>query len=295
MMDAAKYCEDKTRGAGSSFFYAFLFLPEDQRRAMMALYAFCREVDDIADRVSERDVALRKLDFWREEIHLAYAHKARHPVGKELSWANARFNLPEELFHEILDGMTMDVMQTPICSPAMLELYCYRVAGVVGLLSIDVFGYRNRQSRRFAIALGNALQLTNILRDLAVDARMGRFYLPEEERVQYGVSEQDLRDGVLHAGLQALLNRYGAMAQERYEEALRLLPEEDRPNLRPCLVMGAIYHAHLTRLQRVGFDVWQKPVQLAPLHKMWIAWRTWSQEKKAQRKGLAPQLFSTAR
>jgi len=175
-MNPEQYCRDKTRGSGSSFFYAFLFLPEDQRRAIMALYAFCREVDDIADEIKKQEVALPKLAFWREEVGRAFAGKAQHPVGKELHWAKTHFPIDEELLVEVLDGMLMDVMRKPILKASDLSLYAYRVAGVVGLLSIEIFGYSNRKARHFATSLGEALQLTNILRDVAEDARIWRNY-----------------------------------------------------------------------------------------------------------------------
>jgi len=193
-MTPEQYCEDKTRGAGSSFFYAFIFLPEEQRRAMMALYAFCREVDDVADEVHEQDVAMQKLQFWSDEIDRTFAGKPRHPVGKELDWARQHFHLTKKLFMEVVNGMGMDAAHVPMIKPADLTLYCYRVAGVVGLLSIEVFGYRSRRAREFATTLGEAFQLTNILRDVKEDADRGRIYIPEEDRIRFGVTDQDFRE-----------------------------------------------------------------------------------------------------
>ncbi|MFQ5581746.1 MAG: presqualene diphosphate synthase HpnD [Mariprofundaceae bacterium] len=284
-MTPARYCEDKTRGSGSSFFYAFLFLPEEQRRAIMALYAFCREVDDIADEVSEQDIATQKLSFWRQEIGRAFNGTPQHPIGKELDWARRNFQFSEELFAEIIDGMLMDVTRQPMLKPADLSLYCYRVAGVVGLLSIEIFGYTSRKSRDFATHLGEALQLTNILRDLAEDAKTGRIYIPQEDRIRFQVSDQDFRDGTLHEGMQLLLHHYSDKAEEAYRKATETLPEEDREHLRPSILMGAIYHAHLKRLQSIGYDVWQQPVRLLPVYKIWLAWRTWRYEKKACKSG----------
>lgn len=288
-MNPARYCEKKTRGSGSSFFYAFLFLPEDQRRAIMALYAFCREVDDIADEVSEQDVAVRKLAFWREEIGRVFddAHGVpQHPIGRELAWARRHFNFSEELFAEIIDGMLMDITRQPLLKPADLSLYCYRVAGVVGLLSIEIFGCASRRSHDFATHLGEALQLTNILRDVAEDARAGRIYIPQQDRIRFRVSDQDFRDGTLHDGMRSLLGHYGDKAEEAYRRAVEILPDEDRPQLRPSIVMGAIYHAHLKRIRNVGYDVWRQPVRLLPIYKIWLAWRTWRYEKKACKSGL---------
>jgi len=289
-MNPEQYCRDKTRGSGSSFFYAFLFLPEDQRRAMMALYAFCREVDDIADEIKEQEVALPKLAFWREEISRAFAGKPRHPVGRELHWTKTHFSIDEELLIEILDGMLMDVMRKPILKASDLSLYIYRVAGVVGLLSIEVFGYSNRKARHFATSLGEALQLTNILRDLADDARIGRIYLPQEKRIQYRVPDQAFKDGDVNEGMQQLLNDYTDQAEQAYRQALASLPDEDRQSLRPSIVMGAIYYAYLKQLRQIHGDVWQHPVHMLPLKKIWIAWRAWRYEAKAVKKGLPLKL-----
>jgi phytoene synthase len=279
-MNPQTYCENKTRGAGSSFFYAFIFLPEQKRRAMMALYAFCREVDDIADEISDENVALHKLAFWREEIERVFMGQARHPVGRELDWARQHFAFNEELFAEIIDGMRMDVAHQPIVTPADLALYCYRVAGVVGLLSIEVFGYTNRHASDFAVHLGKALQLTNILRDVQEDAARGRIYLPQQDRLRHKVGDEDFITGDMQA-LTPLLKQYADEAEHEYRQALSTLPSEDRASLRPALLMAAIYHAHLQRIVAAGYDVWHQPVRLSPLHKIWIAWRAWRHEKRA--------------
>ncbi|HKI60820.1 MAG TPA: presqualene diphosphate synthase HpnD [Mariprofundaceae bacterium] len=280
-MTPQQYCLDKTRGSGSSFFYAFLFLPEEKRRAMMALYAFCREVDDIADEVSEQQVALTKLGFWREELGRIFQDKPRHPVGKELNWARKLFPIDEELLLEIIDGMLMDIQHLPILKSSDLSLYAYRVAGAVGLLSIEIFGYTDRSSRNFATSLGEALQLTNILRDVSLDARLGRIYLPQDDRIRHKISDQAIKDGDMSGSLPTLLSEYGDKAEAAYQRALEALPDTDRESLRPSLVMAAIYHAYLKELKAVHFDVWKHPVRILPIHKMWIAWRAWRYEKKA--------------
>jgi len=285
-MKPAKYCEEKARGAGSSFFYAFLFLPEEKRRAMMALYAFCREVDDIADEVSDRSVATRKLAFWGEEISRVYTDQPRHPVGKELNWARQRFHLSEELFVEILDGMLMDVNHKPYLKASDLALYCHRVAGVVGLLTIEIFGHTSRKAGDFAIALGEALQLTNILRDLREDAARGRIYIPQEDRIRFSVADQDFTDGAMSEGMCKLLAFYVDKVDKLYAKAIDLLPAEDRVSLRPSLLMGAIYFAHFQRIRDAGDQLWTSPPRLLPIQKIWIAWRTWRYEKRAARKNL---------
>lgn len=289
-MTPEQYCRDKTRGSGSSFFYAFLFLPEDQRRAIMALYAFCREVDDIADEVKEQEVALSKLAFWREELSRTFAGQPQHPVGKELHWTKNHFPIDEELLVEVLDGMLMDVNRQPMLKTADLSLYAYRVAGVVGLLSIEIFGYKNRKARNFATSLGEALQLTNILRDVAEDAKNGRIYLPQEERIHYQVADQAFKNGDLNEGMQKLLQSYGEKAEVAYQQAFAALPDEDRESLRPSIVMATIYHAYLQRLKAVNYDVWRHPVHILPLNKIWTAWRTWRYETRACKKKLPLRL-----
>lgn len=280
-MTPEQYCEAKTRGSGSSFFYAFLFLKEDQRRAMMALYAFCREVDDVADEISDQSVARQKIQFWREELHAAFNNTPQHPVGKELRWAKEHFSLDEELFVEILDGMLMDISGKPMVKASDLTLYCYRVAGAVGLLSIEIFGYQSRHARDFATSLGEALQLTNILRDLKSDAEIGRIYLPQDERIRFKVADQDFKDGRMSEGMQALLQYYGEKAETAYQQALEKLPAEDRQSLRPSLLMASIYYAQFRRLKASEFDSWHHSARITPLRKIWIAWRAWRYEKKA--------------
>ena len=186
--------------------------------------------------------------------------------------------------------MLMDVQRQPILRGSDLSLYTYRVAGVVGLLSIEIFGYSNRNSRKFAASLGEALQLTNILRDVAEDVQLGRIYLPQEDRIRYGVTDQAFKDGDMSEGLPKLLAEYGDKAESAYQLALEQLPAEDRESLRPSLVMAAIYHAYLKRLQAVRFDVWQQPIHILPIRKIWIAWRAWRYEKKAARKQLPLRL-----
>jgi len=247
---------------------------------MMALYAFCREVDDIADEIKDREVAHTKLAFWQQQIAQVFDSNAsaNHPVGEELQWVRANFPIEQDLFHELILGMLHDIDGKPIASDDDLKKYCHRVAGVVGLLTITIFGYSNPQSRAFATALGHALQLTNMLRDVAEDATNGRIYLPQQARIRFHVADQDFIDGNLSQGMQALLNHYGNEAEESYQHALSLLPAEDRGSLKASLAMGAIYYHYLLRLKKVHFDVWNHPVSMSPLRKIWVAWRVWRRE-----------------
>jgi len=294
-MSPEKYCEDKTRGAGSSFFYAFLFLSPEKRRAMMALYAFCREVDDIADEIKEKEVAIRKLVFWQEEVDRVFEGVARHPVGIELMWTLEHYAIEKIMLTEMIEGMLMDVSGKPMVTDEDLDLYCYRVAGVVGLMSIAVFGFTKEASKDFALKMGNALQLTNILRDVYEDTKIERIYLPQQIRAKFKVTDQDIRQGFgdnaqANANLKALLQHYFDKAEQYYTDALAALPAEDRKSLTPSLMMGAIYYAHLAKLQQVDFDVWQHPARLTPLKKIWVAWKAYRYEKKAVKKALPLRL-----
>lgn len=294
-MSPEKYCEDKTRGAGSSFFYAFLFLSPEKRRAMMALYAFCREVDDIADEIKEKEVAIRKLVFWQEEVERVFSGVARHPVGIELMWTIEHYPIEKTMLTEMIEGMLMDVSGKPMVTDEDLDLYCYRVAGVVGLMSIAVFGFTQEASKDFALKMGNALQLTNILRDVYEDTKIERIYLPQQTRAKFKVTDQDIRQGFgdnaqANANLKDLLQHYFGKAEQCYADALAALPAEDRKSLTPSLMMGAIYYAHLAKLQKVDFDVWQHPARLTPLKKIWVAWKAYRYEKKAAKKALPLRL-----
>jgi phytoene synthase len=186
------YCQEKTARSGSSFYYSFLFLPQNQRRAITALYAFCREVDDVVDECQDPQIAATKLAWWRQELSGLYAGKPQHPVSQALQSACAEFHLPEEQLQEIIDGMEMDLQQTRYLDFKALSLYCYRVASVVGLLAAEIFGYQDRKTQKYAHDLGLAFQLTNIIRDVGEDARMGRIYLPIDELQRFGVPAADI-------------------------------------------------------------------------------------------------------
>ncbi len=273
-MDPQAYCQTKAASSGSSFYYAFRFLPEARRRAIIALYAFCREIDDSVDECSDLGVARTKLHWWRSEIERVFAHQPEHPVGKALAEQIDRYNLPKEYFLEIIDGMEMDLDQRRYQAYKDLGLYCYRVAGVVGLLSAEIFGYQNRQTLKYAVELGQAFQLTNILRDVGEDARRGRVYLPHEELQRFNVQEQDILSYQHTSHVQALLQSVLQRARAQYATAFSLLPDEDRHAQRAGLIMAAIYQATLDEIERDGLRVLERRISLTPLRKLWIAWRT---------------------
>lgn len=282
-MNPDDYCQRKAAASGSSFYYSFLFLPAEQRRAILALYAFCREADDVVDDCSDAGVARLKLQWWREEIGRAFQGTPQHPVTQALQPHLQRYNLPEEYFREILDGMEMDLNQQRYPDFSSLALYCYRAAGVVGLLAAEIFGYQDRGTLKYATELGTALQLTNILRDVHEDARRGRIYLPQDELRAAGVGEDDLLRGTGTPQLQQLFAQQATRARDYYARAEQLLPEVDRPAQRSGLIMAGIYRALLDEIEADGFRVLERRLALTPLRKLWIAWKIARREKRHAR------------
>ena len=279
-MTPDQYCQDKTLKSGSSFYFSFLFLPETQRRAMNALYAFCREVDDVVDECSDSGLARIKLQWWRDEVDRCFARQAQHPVGQALQALLDEFDLPREYFLEIIDGMEMDLDRHRYADFGELGLYCYRVAGVVGLLSTEVFGYEDRHTPRYATELGLAFQLTNILRDVREDARRDRIYLPLDELLRFGVSEHDILSGQENDNTRALFAFQAQRALEHYDAALDKLPAAERNRQRSALIMARIYRETLQRIIDEAYPVMRKRVSLPPWKKLWLAWRTARQEAR---------------
>lgn len=283
-MTPDEYCKDKTAKSGSSFYYSFLFLPELQRQAIIALYAFCREVDDVVDETHEPDVARSTLEWWRQEIKQTFKGQATHPVGKALHTAVQNFDLHEEYFMEIIDGMAMDLDQSSYDEFKHLALYCHRAASVVGLLSVEIFGYQDRKTLKYAENLGMALQLTNIIRDVREDAERGRIYLPQNELQQFNVNADDLLNTKSSPELIELLKFQTIRARQYYQQAMQALPDCDRYTQRTGLIMAAIYQATLDEIEGDNFQVLQHRVSLTPIRKLWIAWRTSRREKKFKQK-----------
>jgi len=273
-MSPDEYCAQKAAQSGSSFYYSFRFLPADQRNAITALYAFCREVDDVVDEVSDPGVARVKLGWWRTEVSAAFEGRAQHPVALALTPAVATFKLPQEHFQTVIDGMTMDLERSRYPDFATLERYCHCVAGVVGLLSAEIFGYVDPATRDYARNLGVAFQITNIIRDVGEDVQRGRVYLPEDELSRFGVEPKDLLARRASAGFKALMAHQVERARSFYARALAALPSGDRRAQRPGLIAGAIYQALLAEIERDDFLVLDRRIALTPLRKAWIAWKT---------------------
>jgi 15-cis-phytoene synthase len=270
--------ESITRRSASNLALAFILLPREKRRAMAALYAFCREVDDVADEESVPAQTRReRLRSWRDDIRAACnGGRPQFPVNRELQPVTARYRLPLALFEELLDGVEMDLETRRYADYETLELYCYRVASVVGLLSIEIFGYRNPACRDYAIHLGQALQLTNILRDVGNDAARGRIYLPRTELERYDVREDELLKGVDSERFRALAASVAARAASHYQRAHDLLPAEDRRSMISAELMGSVYWRLLRKLEQRGFPVLDpEPMRLNKAQKLGLILRTW--------------------
>ncbi|CAH1385122.1 presqualene diphosphate synthase HpnD [Candidatus Nitrotoga sp. M5] len=274
-MTPDQYCKDKAAQSGSSFYYSFMFLPSDKRRAITALYAFCREVDDVVDENSDENVAHSTLAWWHTEVTAIYTGTPQHPVTRALKPVVKQYNLPQEYFHEIIDGMEMDLQQHQYVDFKALEQYCYRVASVVGLLTVEIFGYTDRNTLKYAHDLGLAFQLTNIIRDVGEDARRGRIYLPLNELALFGVHVNDILDNKEGEGFQKLMQFQVDRAQRYYQRALEQLPDTDRKAQRTGLIMAAIYRTTLEEIVASGCHVLKERVSLTPLRKLWLACKTW--------------------
>ncbi|TMH32023.1 MAG: presqualene diphosphate synthase HpnD [Betaproteobacteria bacterium] len=274
-MTPDEYCRQKAAASGSSFYYSFLFLPGERRRAITALYAFCREVDDIVDEGMEPQLAAAKLAWWRAEVANLFAGRPQHPVTRALEPHRDKYGLSAAHLNEIIDGMQMDLQQSRYLDWAGLEAYCYRVASVVGLLAAGIFGYRDARTLDYAKHLGIAFQLTNIIRDVGEDARKNRVYLPVEDLRRYGVPAADILQARETPAFRELMQFEAERARAYYAAAMSALPPADRRAQRPGLIMAAIYRALLEEIQRDGFRVLTQRTSLTPLRKFWIAWRTW--------------------
>ena len=276
-MTPDQYCQEKAAKSGSSFYYAFRFLPNDRRRAITAFYAFCREVDDVVDTAADPEVARAKLAYWRREADSMYHGDAQHPVTQALVPHIATMHLPQAAFQTVIDGMQQDLEKNRYVNFEELSRYCYQAAGVVGEVSARIFGMKtqdNPATLTYARALGEALQLTNIIRDVGEDARRGRIYLPQNELAQFGVPGSALLQGRAEGDFVSMMQFQYSRAIASFDRASAALPREDRAAQRPGLAMGAIYRALLEEIKRDGFRVMEHRVALTPIRKLWLAWKT---------------------
>ncbi|MDH5369445.1 MAG: presqualene diphosphate synthase HpnD [Gammaproteobacteria bacterium] len=277
-MTPEQYCQDKTAKSGSSFYYSFLFLPKTKRLAITALYAFCREVDDIADAEMDNKIKLVKLEWWRSEIESLFSGSANHPVTQALVSPIKNFNLEKEYFLEIINGMEMDLKVVRIANFEELNLYCYRVAGVVGLLSATIFGYKDPQTLEYAKKLGLALQLTNIIRDVYEDSLRNRLYLPLDELKKFGVTEAQIFNREDTESFHKLISFQAERAHQCYREAFDTLPVQDRYNQKTGIIMAAIYENTLNEMESDQLQVLQHKIVIPPIRKIIIALKTFFKE-----------------
>jgi len=273
-MTPDEYCQHKTQQSGSSFYYSFLFLDKTQNQAMTALYAFCREVDDIVDECRDPMVAERKLQWWREEIEQLFSGTPSHPVCLALKNSVKHYPLKQRYFLELIDGMQMDLYVHSYSNFDELSVYCYRAASVVGLLSIEIFGYQHESTRQYAHDLGIALQLINILRDVREDAKRGRIYIPQDEMAQFKVSSEMLINGQDNQQTRSLFAYQAERARKYYQLAFSHLDNEDRYTQRTGIIMAGIYSALLDKIVKLNYPVLQQRVRLAKMKKLWIAWNS---------------------
>ncbi len=277
-MTPEQYVQDKASNSGSSFYYAFLFLPPPRRAAITAFYAFCREVDDVVDEVQDPSVAATKLQWWRKEVAQAYAGQPSHPVMKALMPCVPAFGITQAHLDAVIEGCQTDLEQTRFLDFAGLARYCHLVAGVVGEVAASIFGRTQDATVQYAHQLGLAMQLTNIIRDVGDDARRGRIYLPVSELQRFDVKASEIlrREAPWGYGprFDALMRFQAQRAHATYDEAMRLLPEADRVAQKPGLMMANIYRTLLREIESQGFQVLHQRTSLTPLRKLWIAART---------------------
>jgi 15-cis-phytoene synthase len=272
-MTPQQYVQEKAAASGSSFYYAFLFLPQPRREAITAFYAFCREVDDVVDDMTDPSVAAQKLAWWHHEVRQAFAGHATHPVLQALLPHAARYDIQETSLHAIIDGCQMDLEQTRYLDYAGLQRYCHLVASVVGEVSARIFGQTDPATTQYAHTLGLAFQLTNIIRDVGEDALRGRIYLPVNELQQFGVKAQEILQRQHSARFDALMRFQAQRAQTLYDQALALLPAADQRSQKPGLMMASIYRTLLREIESEGFRVLHQRIKLTPLRKLWLAWK----------------------
>jgi 15-cis-phytoene synthase len=277
-------CADITRRASSNFYYAFMLLPLERRRALHAVYAFCRFVDDIADDDTIAQPA-EMLTRWRDELQQVFAGTPTRPVSRALADNVGRFNLPRRYFDEIIDGVEMDLTRRRYESFDELSLYCRRVASAVGLICIEIFGYRNPTTRIYAEKLGLAFQLTNIIRDVREDAERGRIYLPLEDLRRFAVTEAELLDGAYSGRFRTLMAFEASRARDFYREAAQALPPEDRPSMLSAEAMRLIYSALLERIVRSDYRVFDRRHRLSTPRKLYLVGRAWAGSRLARAPG----------
>ena len=274
MTTPQNYVQVKAAASGSSFYYAFLFLPPPKRAAITAFYAFCREVDDVVDDVADPSVAASKLAWWAGEVGQLFAGKPSHPVMRALQPHIEPYNITAAHLTAVIEGCQMDLQQNRYLDYPALERYCHLVAGVVGEVAARIFGQTTDLTTAYAHAMGQAFQLTNIIRDVGEDAMRGRIYLPVHELQQFDVKANDILKRVYSEQFVALMQFQADRAHQLYDQALAMLPAQDKRTQKPGLMMANIYRALLREIERDGFQVLHQRTSLTPIRKLWLAWKT---------------------
>jgi phytoene synthase len=272
-MTPQQYVQQKASSSGSSFYYAFLFLPKDRRAAITAFYAFCREVDDVVDEVNDPSVAAQKLAWWRGEVAQAFSGAPTHPVMKALMPWCETYGIESHHLLSVIEGCEMDLVQTRYLDFHSLSRYCHLVASVVGEVSSLIFGSSSAQTTQYAHKLGLAFQLTNIIRDVGEDALRGRIYIPINDLQEFGVKAHEILQRVHSDRFERLMQFQCDRAKSFYEEALATLPAQDKRAQKPGLMMASIYSQLLSEIEKSKFPVLRERVALTPLRKFWLAWR----------------------
>jgi phytoene synthase len=272
-MTPEQYVQEKAAASGSSFYYAFLFLPPPRRAAITAFYAFCREVDDVVDEVTDPGVARTKLAWWATEVAQAFAGHPSHPVMRALMPSVPAFGLQQEQLQAVIRGCEMDLEQTRYLDYPNLQRYCHLVAGVVGEVAARIFGQTQEVTTQYAHKLGLAFQLTNIIRDVGEDALRGRIYLPVNELQQFDVKAHEILQRKHSERFVALMKFQAQRAHALYDEALALLPAQDKRAQKPGLMMASIYRTLLREIEAEDFRVLTQRISLTPLRKLWLAWK----------------------
>ena len=272
-MTPEQYVQNKAAASGSSFYYAFLFLPPPRRAAITAFYAFCREVDDVVDDATDMGIAATKLAWWQTEVAKAFAGNPSHPVLKALMPHTTGYAIEQHHLQAIIEGCQMDLNQSRYLDYANLSRYCHLVAGVVGEVAAHIFGQTDPQTTRYAHKLGQALQLTNIIRDVGEDALRDRIYLPVADLQQFDVKAHEILKRTYSDRFTALMQYQAKRAHCLYDEALTLLPAVDRRAQKPGLMMASIYRTLLREIEAENFQVLHQRIKLTPVRKLWLAWK----------------------
>ena len=272
-MSPQEYVQQKAAASGSSFYYAFLFLPPERRAAITAFYAFCREVDDVVDEVSDPGVAATKLAWWQKEVQQAFSGQPNHPVMQALAPHTGPFGIQATHLQSVIEGCQMDLQQSRYLDWPGLQRYCHLVAGVVGEVAARIFGQTDDVTTAYAHKLGLAFQMTNIIRDVGEDAMRGRIYLPIDELQRFEVKAQELLQRQYSERFTAMMKFQAERAHALYDEALALLPAADRRSQKPGLMMASIYRTLLREIEASNFQVLHQRIALTPLRKLWLAWK----------------------